>query len=399
VVDNTFLQDYIQLHDDTEIPDLFALWSGVAGISAALGRRTWLDMGTFTIYPNMFIVFIATSGRCRKSTAIMFIRRILRGLLPPPNLLSQKMTPEALIEALKTSQDTPTQDTQATPARVRLVSSEGFVIVDELSNFLNRKSYEAGLGDVLISLFDCDDDFSYRTRGKGLEKLTDCCLGLLGGTTFKRIREVLPEDAIGGGLVSRMIFVYVDRPKPPVPRPTFSDEKKALLERAVRKLQRIMMVKGRMTLSSAAVQLYDEDYIRYFNESSAFDDDLTSGYASRRYVHLLKLAMIFTAAEETLVIERRHLEGAEALLRQSEVSLEKVINMITTTGKGQVTDFVHNKVAQAVGGITRTDLMRAVSHRLDSQELQGVMETLMHAGRIRCVSAGRGIVYQVKEQG
>ena len=132
------MRDFVLLCKGTEIPDIFALWCGIAGISCVLGRRLWIDMGTYTIYPNLYVVLVAGSGRCRKSTVVNMIEKLIFQLDPRPNLISQKITPEALIDALKV--------TEVTEKKIFVrQTSEGFVIIDELSTFLNRKTYELSL--------------------------------------------------------------------------------------------------------------------------------------------------------------------------------------------------------------------------------------------------------------
>ena len=60
--DYNFLRDFVALSVDTEIPQEFMLWCGISGIGASLGRRVWVDMNTFLIYPNMYIVLLAGSA-------------------------------------------------------------------------------------------------------------------------------------------------------------------------------------------------------------------------------------------------------------------------------------------------------------------------------------------------
>ncbi|MBE3037566.1 MAG: hypothetical protein IMZ62_01945, partial [Chloroflexi bacterium] len=84
---NSFLRDFVSLGEGTEVPPIFLLWSGIAGISAALERRCWIDQGSYIVYPNIYMILIAGSGRCRKSTAIGLIENLLIKVEPPINIL------------------------------------------------------------------------------------------------------------------------------------------------------------------------------------------------------------------------------------------------------------------------------------------------------------------------
>jgi hypothetical protein len=387
-----FLRDYVELCSGTEIPRLFSIWCGLSGISAMLGRRCWIDMGTYTIYPNLFIVLVAGSGRCRKSTAIGVMERLLRASEPKPNIIAQRITPEGLIDAVRVL--APSTDGKAVGREV----SEGFILVDELSTFLNRHTYEAGLASLLIPLYDCKDSFEYRTKGRGAENIIDSCLGLLGASTIDWLRSAIPEDAIGGGLTSRIVFVYVEAPPPPVAITTFSDRKKHLAEKLVRTLQRVAMCHGPVTLSPDAWQYYVEEYEGFYKTSSFFEDHTLSGYASRRHVHLLKIAMSFAASSATgttITIFPHDLEAAKALLVQSESLMPRVLSLITTNERGAVVEVVYRRILGSPKSTLKfSDLMRSLSHKIDSRELSMIIQTLVQAKKIRIGMIGSETAYQ-----
>lgn len=382
----SFLRDFVSLGSGTEIPPLFLLWSGVAGVSAVLGRRCWIDMGTFIVYPNEYIVLVAGAGRCRKGTSIGLIERLVRSIDPPVNLIPQIITREALIDSLR-------QVSSADGKVVLAQTAEGFAFVDELINFLNKKNYESGFGGMLISLYDCIDPYEYKTIARGREKLHRTCLGILSATTIDWIRMALPLEAIGGGLTSRIVLVYVENPAPPVPRPRPMSEKKELVESLIRSLSRIHMLHGEVSLDDKAKEQFDRLYIEFYTKSLLFTDPTTTAYASRRHSHLLKLAMILAASEEGLLIEERHILGAHEALKQTEQALTKVLGLITSSDKGMMIALIRGYVQQHKR-ISRTALLQIVAHRVDSRELTDLMDTLIHAHQVRCASSEGTIYYE-----
>ena len=58
-------------------------------------------MGFETIYPNMYIILIGPSGRCRKGTAMRMGFEILKNV--GVKVVSESITREALIRQMKTS--------------------------------------------------------------------------------------------------------------------------------------------------------------------------------------------------------------------------------------------------------------------------------------------------------
>src|SRR5262245_55634202 len=81
--DQGFLDLYLEYTKNTESPLEFNFWCGLFGISVALGRRSWVEVGMNTVYPNLYAVLIAESGVQRKSSAIRYIKQVLKGLEPP----------------------------------------------------------------------------------------------------------------------------------------------------------------------------------------------------------------------------------------------------------------------------------------------------------------------------
>jgi hypothetical protein len=382
--ETNFLTGFAKLCTGTEIPPLFAAWSGISGISCALGRRCWVDMGTFQIYPNMYIVLVGGSGRVRKSTTITMVERLIRKLEPKPNLIAQKITPEALIDSMKLYVHVQ-KEKQILEFADRC---EGFVIVDELSNFLNKNTYEAGLASLLIPFYDCKDDWDYKTKGGGTTHLTNTCLGLLGASTPDWITNAIPETAVGGGLTSRIIFIYVKDPAPPVPRPTWGKEKVELQESLQRALQRIACLEGEFKLDSEAIELYDKEYRSFRTSKDALrwsEDPALTGYASRRHLHYTKVAMVFSASERAdRVITARHLDGAITLIRQSEATMPMLISLITSTAQGNIIEFVHTRIRQSdKGRVTRPKLLQAVGHKIGAREMDAVIDTLIASHKIR----------------
>jgi len=387
-----FLRDYLDLNNGTEIPPRFALWCGISGMSCVLGRRLFLDMGTYTIYPNMFIVLVAGAGHCRKSTAIGMIEKLLIQIEPRPNLVAQKITPEGLIDAVKV--EIPEPD-KLRPHNMR-TCSEGFALVDEMVTFLNINSYEAGMGSLLTTLWDCKESFEYRTKGRGRELITRSCFGMLGGTTVELLRDAIPEEAIGGGLTSRIIFVYVDTPMPPVAITNFSVEKRRVQERLVRTLQRMSSLEGEVSMSSDAWEFYEAEYNRFY-KNPMFELKTLAGYASRRHIHMIKTAMIFAASKtitQKVIINKSDLEGACALLEQDEKCMPRVLSLITMNQKGGLMEMVYQMIKQKDNGIPRSMLMAQMSHKIDSRELNEILETLVQAQRIKATAHGNNILYR-----
>ncbi len=386
-----YLKNFSRLLERTEVPERFALWAGIASLLAALERRIFINQGIYTIFPNSYIILVAASGQ-KKSTAINTANKLLQRLNPKPNTISQKITPEALIGALKVvSNDAPN-------SKLFEEKSGGIVIADELATFLDKNSLERGLGPMLTELYDCKD-YEYQTKSRGVELLKDPYLSLLGGTTVELIKNCLPKDAIGGGFTSRTIFIYEDQSPAPVAWIDYDEELVQLEQELVNYLQRLMDLQGPVTVSPEAKKFFIQDYEERHKHGTFRADPLLRSYENRRHAHLFKVAMaIMVADEPRLVLELHDIRTAKAILEEAEEFMPRVVKLIAATDTGAagsaVWDYINSRCSGKIDYVTRRDLVRYFANQYDSQEITKFIETLIKAERIKIDTVDGALVYR-----
>ena len=390
-MENNFLRNFVSLFDGTEVPDRFATWAGLSCLSAVLERRVWIDMNIFVIYPNMFIVFVADAGRMRKSTAAAMTRKLLSKVDPGPRMIAQKTTPEGLIDALRIVRT----DSQTEILRE---TCGGIVIANELVTFINRDTYERGLGALMIELWDCPDKYEYRTRNRPTEEIHFGHLSLLGATTIHSLRDAIPLAAMGDGFSSRTVFVYVDKAAPPVPRPIQSPTFKRTEQELILHLQRLSSLEGPITFSDEAAEFFDIEYKRFYN-SEFFDDPQFQAYASRRDKHLLKVGMCLMAADgEGMELTYKHLFGAKMLLEDVESKMRAVFDRIAMTDSGSLMEEVFDCIRNSEDGIVlRSIILRKLGHKMSAQELAKITETLVVSQRVTIDTINNKLCYKLRK--
>ena len=205
-----WLQAYLDYTEDTEAPREMHFWTGVSVLAAALRRRVWFDMGYFRWYPNFFIVFVAPPGIVKKTSTIDIgvdlIRNVKDVIFTPDSVTWQK-----LLKFLEDNQQVVTitnPDGSVTKKQMAAVSA----YIGELENFL--KLHDEGFNGTLIALYDGkveDTQYVHSTVGGVSAGITNPWLNLIGATTPSWIRQSIPENMIGGGLFSRIVFVCADK--------------------------------------------------------------------------------------------------------------------------------------------------------------------------------------------
>ncbi len=382
------ISEFCKYCGHTEVPWLFALWCAVQTISTALGRDAFLDQGHYTVFPNMYIVLVAGSGRCRKSTAIGIAEMFIKEIRPSPNIFSQKASVSALINALASTK----HEEEGTVA----ASAEGIIIVDELTTLIDRGAFASGIISFLISLWDSKDSFEYLTRAHGKETIYNSCVSILGGSTIEGIKDSIPTISIGAGFTSRIVFVYRPDHDKLMLRTTMSDENKERKKLIIHDLNEVAKIRGAYAIEEKAWKFLETEYLKFMKDSPFVKNKYLAGYSSRRHVMLFKLAMIVSASlNSSREIKLEDVFIARNILAKAEEEMEAVLMAIASDEIGDLTNQVLNIITKHKT-ISRPLLLRLVSHRMQAKDLDVILETLDQTEQVYTDGCGRKAVYSFK---
>jgi len=314
-----WLESYMKYTQQSEAPDNYHLWTGVSVIASCLRRKAWLNWGFFDIYPNMYIILIGPPG-ARKNTAISIgvaltdgIKGIFTG--------SDCTTGPALIEAIKECEIEDTIDGKSfRHSSITIVSKE----------FVNFITVDKDLITWLTDLFDTHAVWTYRTKGKGTYPIKGVWLNLIGGITPTGFSKVVPDEVIGEGFPSRVVFVVADGPRHLKARPQLTLAERQLRLDLVEDLHTISQIKGEFNLAPDATEWYTNWYENPI-EDALRSDKRFSGYFARKHIHLLKTAMVVSACtDDSRIVSQPHIEYALTILEATEA---KMIEAFGATGR------------------------------------------------------------------
>jgi len=280
------IEEFCLYNEPTEVPGIYALWTGIFTVAEMMGRECFLDQGHFVVWPNMYVILVAGSAVCRKSTAVRIGLSFIKKVDPPVKILSQRMTGEALISALSGIK---IQD------KTKIIDEAvGCFVNDELSTLIDKNSFNTPLISILTKLYDCDD-FDYETKARGAERVKNPCLSILGGSTPEWIKGAMPIHAIKGGFTSRFVFVFKASNNKRVAWPKTSPETVERGKRILHDLCEIRKMRGPFGATADAQKMFEDEYIGFLDGPMKRNPYL-SGYVGRRHVTLLKVAMAFSVS-------------------------------------------------------------------------------------------------------
>lgn len=382
-----WLQSYLDWTDKSEPPELFHMWTGISILGSALGRKVSFPRGHYTLYPNSYIILIAGSAKCRKSTALRMGHLIAKELIDNHKIkvTRNKITPEMLVQELgKEAQVSLPGSSEMMVER----GSETLIYVTELTTLIDQKSFQNGLIEILTDLYDCPPKWESKTKTKGCDYLYDVFLSILGATTPEELSMVLPVRAIGSGFTSRIIFVHqrtTDR-RFANPEDYYSlPEKVELKEKLMLDLKHIYSLRGEFKWSKEAKELFTT----WYDSMPDVEEEKMEGYLGRKHDHAIKVAMILTVSmRDDLVIDAPTIKAAIDLLDEVEKYMSGVYSMLAAPNSiiGDV-KWVMKHLLKNGGQMEHSHILRRGWSRFNAESFASVIQSMVEAKMI-CIQPG-----------
>jgi len=383
-----WLDSYIQYASHGEAPPHVHFWCGVSALAACLQRRVYFDQSPhFVWYPNFYIILVAPPAVIAKSSTANLAMNLLAGLpgvhFGPAAISWQKLISK--FNDVKQDFIDPKKRTQEQMRALTIVSSE-------LGTFLLPNDKE--ILNALIKLYDCED-YDRSTHAHGDEKVRKTWLNFIGCTTPTWISENLPHYMVGGGLVSRILWVYADKKEKYVPYPAFvqaSEEQDALRKDLIHDLTEILDLTGEYSMTTAAKEWGEDWYHRHFKEDMArLDDSDFKGYIQRKQGHMHKLAMVLSASRgDSLIITKEDLVRAEKEITKLEFQTKHIFKQM---GKSQTAN-QSDKLVDYIdchGTVSIADAYEHVrGHFPKLSDFEGVLKGLLRSGVLLAVITSKG---------
>lgn len=376
---SNWLDSYLEYTENTESPTSYHQWCALSVVAGALQRKVYLQWGLAeTIYPNLYVVLIGQSGRTRKGTALGIAKAMLKNVagvtVVPESSSGRQAMILAMKRALKNFED-------PIDGQIKFHSSVT-AFSEELSVFL-------GQGDIaylsnLTDWYDSKDDWEYETVGRGKDSLQGLCLNMCGGTAPDWIQSMLPQEALGGGFTSRVIFIVEERKRKIVPEYLVDDATKELGAKLARDLERISTLAGGMTFDEEGKNAYVNWYVDQDTKLSAgqpaIQDNRFAGYCERRATHLRKLMLICSAARgDDLKLTLADFNKAKGLLEAVEGNMSKTFGGLGKSRSSGELDTVMGYI-QSMGTTTRRQVLQKFFRDIDAQTLSNIEVQLQQMG-------------------
>ena len=381
-----WIEGYLQYTENTEPSSLYRRWVAISVMAAVLQRKCWLNLGIETFYPNFYIVLVGPPA-ARKGTAIGPGREFLDTLGVP--LAADESSRQKLVAALQNAAVAePTETGVNYHASLTIISSE-------LTVFLGYQ--DIALLTYLCDWYDCRNRFVHDTFSRGWEEVANVWVNLLGATTPALLQSSLPEGAVGSGFTSRTLFIYSADKEKVVYIPDLSEEQEALGRSLLQDLEYIRAISGKFVLSPEAVRIYIS-WRKDAESNRPFSDPRLEFYTQRRQVHLLKLALVYSASHgDSRVISEDDMAKAIWTLEDAETVMPEVFAGVGTNPLAAAQMRLMRLLAVR-GTMSTAEIAQLFFNDASSRDIGDMLASLEQMGYCQIDVRNKRVIYTRKER-
>lgn len=405
--DTTIVDEYINyarsyVNSPPSYHRLCCLWL----ISNLLGRKVTSQLGSTSIYPNLWCILVGPTTIVQKSTTTEFARDILREV-DKEAIAMTSFTPEGAITTLMEREE-------------HLTSAIYYDEIGQLFDQIKNRDYMSAMRDYLIKMYN-NDVIDYR-KANEQKRVENSYVTLLGSGVPTRLAELLSWRDIESGFLIRFLIALELNGESYQPRAYESEIQSAERRRLLRLLSnirkkwstpwRIPYENGvnettgeplppyldsmalsnhkrpyRFVMEHAVLERYNQ-----FSEACAHSDEV-SRYEHVAMAHarlpmlLQKIMMIYAASDPNVhkywnyvFVDMKHLLLA---IRDLDWYRRHMVDLILQVGSSEIEHFVVEVYSFLFKRkrATRTEIARKVN--TDKRTLDNVIDTMMDRGLIQ----------------
>ena len=346
----------------SEAQESLIIWSGLFTLASVAKRHVYFPrslMGSYEIFPNLYVIFVGPSSVIKKSTTVGYGEQLLQ------QIESINIAPSGTSSSMLIGKMAETVDGSMT------------IISSEFGTFIQTSQED--MYDILSDLYDGKIKHDYETRAHGAEYISHPCLNLFAATTPDWLQDQ-PLYVVGGGFSARTIYVHETTTRKrqlyyDLHWPDFAKLEKDLAH----DLQYIGKLEGEFRHDSKETADEMEEWYQ-----TTVDIEIQArlvAFRNRKHVHVHKVAMLLSLAErDDRVLTMTHFKAAIALVDNIELKLPGIFSAIGKNPFGgdmeAVRDYMRNNPGKVEFQRIHRRFWQDIPGKVKLEELLSEMVTL-----------------------
>ena len=366
-----WLTEYLHYTSGHEVPQLYSKWTGIGLVASVLKQHTYLDMGTYKLYPNLFIIMVDTASAGKSHAIERFgLNLLVRADEKDASnnklyIYNQRITAAAMIKSMS-----------------ELYKDKGencvTVIAEELGFFTDMSGDNMNISNVLIKTYD-NGSLSSETIARSLDFTPNAQLNIIGGTTPGSLKDSVGKKFIEAGALSRMIFIHSEELNEPMPFPKPPKDNDMRREYLADDLNEFKTLRGKFKWTNKSIEYYENWYCNTWEDFEERKDKLL---VKRMANKMLKIAMILSVARKhNLILELSDIIDAIKIRNEALDNYLYISNKLTTSEFGDKTQSLLD-IIKVNKKMKHSDLLRKTHHYLGLNEFTNAIMTLEQADLI-----------------
>lgn len=355
-----------------EAPLTYHTFAGLCILGAALGRRVWLSMGHFNIWPNYCVILVGPTGKVKKTTAADIAKDFIsRHTLCP--IMSDEPTPQALSSAMAKA------------------GGHQFIYGGEMSVFFGKDKFKEAMIPKFLRMLDSPALFEVDTVTRGKETIYELAISFIGATTPSQFNTTMPSIVTSSGFMNRFVFVVENETERVFPRPWVGGTIRKLDET----LKRFKHHKGVIDFAPGVEKgWWDHWYRKRKATIHGMTDDTMVEVMERLPGHLLRTAMLMHLVQcDNFLLCEKCLDASRKMLEYLDKNTPALVQGMKQSAVANDADFVLAKLIKLGGAADHSVLLRACSSRMNAQTFGGHIRTLEEQGKVKQGKRGYGQFY------
>ena len=319
--------------------------------------------------PRLHAVLVGRTSRARKGTARWNIKRLFDGADPmwsQHQVMGGLSTGEGLIATLEDEDEI---DDLSVSKDKRLL-----IVETEFARLLTVAARDGNTLSTIIRQAWDSGDLRVMTKKNPL-KASGAHISMIAHITEEELINRLTEVEMANGFANRILLAMVKRSKLLPMGGSLTDE--AIAEMGERIRQTLVQARqiGRMHRSAEAEDLWDAIY-REIDRTEP--TGMLGAMTARAEAQILRLSVAYAAVDVSPVIERRHIESANAVWQYCERTIDYVFG--DAIGD-EVADHIYAALVER-GELGRSAIGNLFARHVSSGRIDRAIELLRRLGRI-----------------